>query len=143
MNEKARALDILPELKHNSLLSVCKLADAGYTIIVHANDGGVTVHWADDIVIRVSKEAILKGWRDESGLWRVPIKNELNNQNTITLLLDRPCINEAANNVYELASTEKVVGLLLAALGFPTKSTMLKAIRSNWLLSWPELTVRL
>ena len=62
LNEKARELDILPELKHNSLLSVCKLADAGYTTIFHANDGGLTVYWTDDIVIRVSKEAILKGW---------------------------------------------------------------------------------
>jgi len=28
LNEKARELDILPELKNNSLLRVCKLADA-------------------------------------------------------------------------------------------------------------------
>jgi len=62
LNKKARELDILPELKYNSLLSVCKLADAVYTTIFHANNGGVTVHWTDDIVIRVSKEAILKGW---------------------------------------------------------------------------------
>ena len=66
LNAKARELDILPELKHNSLLSVCKLSDAGYTTVFHPGDGGVTVHWSDDIVTKVSKEAIIQGWRDES-----------------------------------------------------------------------------
>ena len=60
LNDKARELDILPELKNNSLLSVCKLADAGYTTVFHANNGGITVHSIDDIVIRVSKETVLK-----------------------------------------------------------------------------------
>ena len=49
LNEAARDLDVLPELQHNSLLSVVKLADAGYTTVFHAGDGGVTVHWANDI----------------------------------------------------------------------------------------------
>ena len=74
LNQKARELDILPDLKENSLLSVCKLSDAGYTTIFHPGNGGVTVHWEGDIYIRVKKEAILKGWRDKSRLWRVPIK---------------------------------------------------------------------
>jgi len=43
LNDEARDLDILPELKINSLLSVCKLADAGYTAVFHTNNGGVTV----------------------------------------------------------------------------------------------------
>ena len=88
LNAKARELDILLELKHNSLLSVCKLSDAGYTTVFHPGDGGVTVRWSDDIVIKVSKEAILQGWRDESGLWRVPIKDEVENKNTDTVLID-------------------------------------------------------
>ena len=62
------ALDILIEMQNNSLLSVVKLADAGYTTIFHAGDGGVTVHWAGDVYIKVKKEAILQGWRGESGL---------------------------------------------------------------------------
>ena len=65
LNKKARKLDILPSLKANSLLSVCKLSNAGYTTIFHAGDGGVTVHWHDDVFIRVKREAVLQGWRDE------------------------------------------------------------------------------
>jgi len=141
LNKQARELDILPEFKHNALLSVCKLSNAGYTTIFHPNDGGVTVHWADDIYIKVKKEAILQGWRDDSGLWRVPIKDKVVNQNTDTLLIDRLAISDAVHNVYELANTEKTIRYLHAALGFPTKATMLKAIWSKWLISWPGLTV--
>ena len=141
LNQKARELDILPELKENSLLSVCKLSDAGYTTVFHAGDGGVTVHWDGDIYIRVKKEAVLKGWRDKSGLWRVPIKDEVKNENTDTLLLQRPAIDEAVSNIYDLPSTEKVIRYLHAVLGFPTKATMLRAIRNKWLVGWPGLTV--
>ena len=140
LNDAARELDILPELKHNSLLSVCKLSDAGYTTVFHAGDGGVTVHWHDDVFIRVKKEAVLKGWRDKSGLWRVPIKEKVTNENTDTLLLQRPVQAEAVSNVHDLPTTEKVIKYLHAALGFPTKLTMLKAIRNGWLVGWPGLT---
>ena len=78
LNEKARQCDLLPELQDNSLVSVCKLADAGYTTVFHAGEGGVTVHWHKDVYVQVKKPAILQGWRDEeSGLWRVPIKEEV------------------------------------------------------------------
>ena len=147
LNEKARQCDLLPELQDNSLVSVCKLADAGYTTVFHAGEGGVTVHWHKDVYVQVKKPAILQGWRDEeSGLWRVPIKEGITkenckNQNTDTLLIQRPMPSEACQNVYELPSTEKVITYLHAALGFPTKATMLKAIRKKWLVGWPGLTV--
>ncbi len=44
LNKQESELNILPELKDNSLLSVCKLSDAGYTNIFHTGDRGVTVH---------------------------------------------------------------------------------------------------
>ena len=142
LNEAARELDILPDLKHNSLLSVVKLADAGYTTIFHVGDGGVTVHWANDIHIRVDKKAILQGWRDKaSGLWRVPIKPNVENENTDTLVIDRPAPSHAAHNVYELPTIEQTVRYLHGALGFPTKATLVKVIRNKWLVGWPALTV--
>ena len=49
LNDKSRELDILPDLKHNSLLSVCKLVDAGYTTIFHPYDGVLIVHSSEDI----------------------------------------------------------------------------------------------
>ena len=61
LNEKARQCDLLPDLEENSLISVCKLADAGYTTVFHPGEGGVTVHWHEDVYIKVSKPAILQG----------------------------------------------------------------------------------
>ena len=59
------------------------------------------------------------------------------NENTDTLLIQRPVPGDPCQNVYELPTTEKVVRYLHAALGFPTKATMLKAIRNKWLVGWP------
>jgi hypothetical protein len=146
LNKAARDLNILPDLADNSLFSVCKLADAGYTTIFHPGEEGVTVHWQDDIYIRVKKPAMMRGWRDDNGLWRVPIKegdtrDTVKNENTDTLLIQRPPPSQAFQNVYKLSSNKRVVKYLHAALGFPTKATMLNAVRKNWLVGWPGLTV--
>jgi len=141
LTKESREIEILPKLKHTLLISVSKLSDAGYITVFDPVDGGVNVYLTDDIAINVKKEAVIKGWRDKSGLWRIPIKKEVDNVNTDTLLLQRPIPSEAAQNVYKLPSTEKVVRYLHAALGYPTKATFTKAILQKWLLSWPQLTV--
>ena len=104
MNEKARELDFLPELKQNSLPSVCKLADSGYTTIFHSDDGVVTVHFSEDIAIKVKKEAVLQWWRDKSWLLWVHIKYKVEDDNTDTLLIDSLTPQYAINNLHELAS---------------------------------------
>ena len=97
-------------------------------------DCGVAVYWTDDIVIHVKKEAVLQGWRDDTGMWHIPLKEHVQNQNTDMLLLQRQAPVDTVHNVHELASTmstEKTVRYLSTTLGFPTKATMLKAIRSK------------
>ena len=59
MNDNAQEIDIFPSLKSNSLISICKLIDTGYTTVFHLNKGGVTVHWNKDIAIKVSKGTTL------------------------------------------------------------------------------------
>jgi hypothetical protein len=44
-------------------------------------------------------------------------------------------------NVYELPSTKEVIRFLHAALGFPTKATLLTAIRNGNLVTFPALNV--
>ena len=78
-------IDNLPSLKSNSLISVCKLADAG---VFHAKDREVTVYWDKDIAIKVSREAVLQGWEDENRLWHVPLVDKVVNVNNDTLLID-------------------------------------------------------
>ena len=97
-------------------------------------DGGVAVYWTDDIMIHVKEEAVLQGWRDDTGLLRIPLKEHVQNQNTDMLLLQRQAPVDTVHNVHELASLvsiEKTVRYLYTALGFPTKATVLKAIRSK------------
>ena len=100
-------------------------------------------------------------------MWRIPLQPHISNNNTDTLLLnrptgteslntthtvpnsarilqhiktncdDRPALEEAINNVYELTSTEPIICYLHGAAGFPTKATWLKVIRKGNYQSWP------
>ena len=63
----------------------------------------------------------------------VPIADEA----TISQSLD---VHESANGVYELPSTKEVVRFLHAALGFPTKATLLTAAKHGNLVTFPGLT---
>ena len=76
MNEKARELEILPELKHNSLPNVCKLADAGYIAIFHQDYGGVTVHSSEDIVIKLKNKQSYKGGKIKVVFGELPSKTK-------------------------------------------------------------------
>ena len=116
----AREAHVLKGLKPKALLSVKTLADNGYTTIFHPHDQGVTVHGLNDFELTLKSPALLQGWRKAGGLWAVPI-------------VDKPTSSPAlagkdvAMNVYELPSTKEVVRFLHAALGFPTKATLLTA----------------
>ena len=77
---------------------------------------------------------VLQGCRDERGLWYVPIAG---NQGAVA----PSNAQETAMNVYDLPSTKEVVRFLHAALGFPTKATLLTAIRNGNLVTFPALTV--
>jgi hypothetical protein len=61
-------------------------------------------------------------------------------------IVDKPTISpgvditKSANSVYELPSTKETVGFLHAALGYPTKATMLTAARRGNLVIFPGLT---
>ena len=65
-----KTADMVPELKHNSLIRGCKTSDAKYITVLTPNE--VFIYDGDDTHISVSKESILRGWRDTTtGLWRV------------------------------------------------------------------------
>ena len=78
--------------------------------------------------ILVSREAVLRGWRDQQGLWRVPIKDGE------TMALSQEDLEESLNNVFDLPSTEQTIKYLHACAGFPTKRTWIKAIKKELLL---------
>jgi len=114
----AREAIIIPELKQ-ALISVKQLADQGYTTFFHPHLKGVTVHDNDGFKLVTSKLPLLQGWREKGGLWTVPLAKE------------------KAMNIYELHSTKEVVRFQHAALGFPTKATLLTSIHNNNLVPFP------
>lgn len=72
------------------------------------------------------------------------MKSEVENVNTDTVLMTQEEVSaqlgESINSVQQLPSKAETVKYLHAALGFPTKETLLSAIRAGYLTSWPGLT---
>ncbi|KAL7476096.1 hypothetical protein ACHAW6_001977, partial [Cyclotella cf. meneghiniana] len=114
---------ILPALLSNSLLNIETFADNGYVTIFHEGSRCATVHDHNDVTITSKKPAILQGCRDKHGLWCVPLTEP-------TSILCHP-VGHCINNVYDLPSTTHLIQYLHAALGFPTKNTLLAAIRNG------------
>eukprot|EP00956_Cyclotella_meneghiniana_P020860 scaffold37349_cov64-Cyclotella_meneghiniana.AAC.1 len=129
----AREALVVPELKPKALMSVSPLANNGYTTIFHPYDEGVTVHDANTFKLTFNAPPVLQGCRNTAGLWTVPITDDA----TISQSLN---VDEAAMNVYDLPSTKEVVRFLHAALGFPTKATLLTAAKKGNLITFPGLT---
>ena len=118
-------------MTQEALICVGMLADNNYTTVFLPNNRGVAIYKANGIEIKSHKPAVLQGWRDKRGLWMVLMKEEVS-----------PSIDVAqvTNSVYELPSTKEVVRFLHAALGFPTKATLLTAARNGNLLTFSGLT---
>eukprot|EP00956_Cyclotella_meneghiniana_P004952 scaffold6096_cov39-Cyclotella_meneghiniana.AAC.8 len=138
----ASLAELVPSLKHNSLISTSKLADANYHTVFTPTE--VLVY---DGELQVVKVPVWKGWRDNStGMWRVPLINEVKNLNTDTAIMTEEQMQETFKNkiqsVHSLPSKEEAVKYLHAALGFPTKETMLAAVRAGFLTSWPGMNVK-
>jgi hypothetical protein len=70
LRDTARIAELVPDIKANSLVSVGKLADAGYTTVFLPLAEGIL------IVDSKSGDKVLEGWREESRskLWRLVTK---------------------------------------------------------------------
>ena len=154
LSNEARLGDELPSLQHNSLLSVPKFADYGYTTVFRPGNEGVEVYNSFDVSIVAEDEPVLRGWRDHNGLWRSPLGGETskpikpNNQiNAITTCENEGEIHaihfaqEHVNSIYHLPSIESRVAYIHACLGFPTKAAMLDAAAAGRLIGIPFATV--
>ena len=145
----AKDIHIVPGIERDSLLSIAKFADANYISIFDKDE--LNIYDANKTQVTVTRGAILRGWRcPDSNLWRIPLVPQVVNNNTDTVLCDRPPTEflkqrpppaEAVHNVYELKTQPELVRYHHAAAGFPTKPTWLKAIRNKQFASWPGLTV--
>ena len=88
VREPAHTMDMVPNLKQNSLMSASKFAHAQYItfltpteVLVYDDMGGLH--------LSISGEAILRGWRcKHSGMWQVQLTPVVLNENTDTIFLD-------------------------------------------------------
>ncbi len=99
----------------------------------------------------MTKEAILRGWRDKDNkLWCIPLVDMVQNQNTDTIIVNRPPTEflpnqlphkEAIHNIFELKTTPELVRYNHTSAGFPTKPQWIAAIKNKQYASWPGLSV--
>ena len=59
MRDKARECDILPSLEHNSLVSVGKLADAGYYTLFMPGGREVQVYDSNKVEVNIAADSVL------------------------------------------------------------------------------------
>lgn len=150
VRDPARAVNMVPALAQNCLLSMGKFADTDYIAIFDKEE--VKIYNATNTAITVLRGAILRGWHDQdTGLWRIPLKPSVDNLNTDTCIVSKPPTEllparlppvEAINSVYELCTQKEIVRYYHAACGFPTQATWPKAINAGNYASWPGLSVR-
>jgi hypothetical protein len=153
LREPAVKADMVPDLAMNSLLSTAKCADANYATLFTKDE----VKVFDLELTKINIEggaAVMTGWRcPKTKLWRIPIKPDIENQNTDTILMSQEATdiimsrrsehpNEFVNSVYELPNLEQVVAWYHAAAGYPTKTTWIKAIEAGFYATWPLLTAK-
>jgi hypothetical protein len=81
--------------------------------------------------ITVLADVILKGWQcPQAKLWRVPLVDNVRNENTDTLLLDHPHKHDCLNLLYKVASTttiqEHINTIMLQTIGWEYIHNMYK-----------------
>jgi hypothetical protein len=145
----ANELHITPGVSEHSLRSTGKYADANYITVFDKDT--INVYNANNTVVTVTKEAILRGWRDKDNkLWRIPLVDMAQNQNTNTIIVNRPPTEflpnrpppkEAIHNIFELKTTPELVRYHHTSAGFPTKPQWIAAIKNKQYALWPGLSV--
>jgi hypothetical protein len=145
----ANELHMTPGVSQHLLLRTGKYADANYITVFDKDT--VNVYNANNTIITVIKEAILRGWRNKDNkLWCIPLVDMVQNQNTDTIIVNRPPTEflpnqpppeKAIHNVFELKTTPELVRYHHASAGFPTKPQWIMAIKNEQYASWPGLSV--
>ncbi len=131
----AREMNIVPGL-HSTLVSVPKLADAGYTTVFSKE--GAAIYDDHTTIITANKPPILEADRcDLTGLWKLPLHAE-----EIAANKDPPH-SEAINIIFDLPSAHQNFLWYHVAAGFPPKETFIRAVCNGNYATRPKLTIQL
>jgi hypothetical protein len=145
----AKDIHIVPGIESDSLLSMEKFGDANCIAIFDKDK--LNIYNANNTKVTVSCSAFLCQWQcTGTNLWRVPLVPHITNNNTGTVLCNRPPTEflpqcppplDAIYNIYKLKTEPELIRYHHAAVGFPTKPTWLKAIKNKQFAAWSGLTV--
>ncbi|KAL7525440.1 hypothetical protein ACHAWF_004304, partial [Thalassiosira exigua] len=132
-------MNIVPGVQE-TLVSGSKLADANYITVLDNKE--LNIYDGETTQVLPSEKPVLQGYRcRNTGLWRIPLKPVVHNENVDTKLIQCPPKSEAIANVFELPSKAKQIAYYHAAAGFPVKSTWINAVRAGNYSTWQGLTV--
>ncbi len=129
----AREMNIVPGL-NSTLVSIPKLADAGYTTVFSKK--GAAIYDDYTTTITANKPPVLEVNRcNLTGLLKLPHHAEETAANK------EPPHNEAINLIFDLPSAHQDFLWYHVAAGFPVKETFIRAIHNGNYVTWPKLTV--
>ncbi len=116
----AREMNIVPGL-HSTLVSVPKLADAGYTTVFSKKGAGI--YNDHTTTITANKPPVLEANRcNLTGHWKLPLHPEGIAANR------EPPHNEAINVIFDLPSACQIFLWYHTGAGFPPKETFIRAV---------------
>ena len=118
LRAQAVDVDIVPGV-NSTLLSGVNFSDVDYVTIL--DKGVINIYYVKTTKIIISYKVVLSGYCTEEGLWRIPMKKNVQNFNTDTFMIQYPLSNKAISNLFELPSTDKTISYYHVATGFPTK----------------------
>jgi hypothetical protein len=133
----AREMNIVPGL-HSTLVSIPKLADAGYTTVFNKNNAAI--YDDETTTFKASNPPIQESECCEHiGMWKLNLDPEttISNQEVPTAPL------KTLNVIFDLPSAHETFLWYHTSTGFPTKETFIDAIRKGNHATWPKLTITL
>jgi hypothetical protein len=138
-------MNIVPGM-HTSLISISKLADAGYTTVLRQD--GAEIYDNKTTIVKADAPPVITAPRcPTSGLWKMaldPQKEASERGIGITLKAEQANamfdMAEQANVIFDLPSSRQSFLWYHASAGWPPNETFLSAVRHGNYTSWPKLT---
>jgi hypothetical protein len=128
---------IVPGL-HSALVSIPKMADAGYIPVFNKN--GEAIYDDETTKITATSPPVLESEHCEhTGMWRL----DLNPATSPSTAEVKAAPHETINIIFDLPSARETFLWYHASAGFPTKATFIDAVRNGNYSTWPKLTVTL
>jgi hypothetical protein len=123
---------------HSALVSIPKLADAGYTTVFSKD--GARIYDNETTLITAISPPVLESERCEhTGMWKL----NLNPGTSLPTPEGQAAPNETLNVIFDRPSARETFLWYHASTGFPTKATFIDAICNGNYSTWPKLTVTL